>query len=92
VSAKVIAGSRFKRLPCFVLIDVRYYRVPQVEHHCIIPQGSCEKQHTAACVGNLTDRIVRPVSPTTSPVCFPPNAEHRTQQMLNDDVKICVTI
>jgi hypothetical protein len=35
VSARIRARSRLKRLLCFVLIDVRCLRVPQVEDHCI---------------------------------------------------------
>jgi hypothetical protein len=33
VSARIRAGSRFKRILCFVLIDVRCSRVVQVEDH-----------------------------------------------------------
>jgi hypothetical protein len=36
VSAMIRADTRFKRFLCFVLIDVRCFRVPQVEDHCSI--------------------------------------------------------
>jgi hypothetical protein len=34
VSARIRAGSRFKRFLCVVLIDVRCLRVPQVDDQC----------------------------------------------------------
>jgi hypothetical protein len=33
LSARIRAGSRFKRFLFFVLIDVRSFRVPQVQDH-----------------------------------------------------------
>jgi hypothetical protein len=33
LSARISTGSRFKRFMCFVLIDVRSFRVPRVEDH-----------------------------------------------------------
>jgi hypothetical protein len=33
ISARIRAGSRFERFLCFVLIDVRYFDVSQVEGH-----------------------------------------------------------
>jgi hypothetical protein len=53
VSARIRAGSRFKRFLCFVLIDVRCFRVPpgicaaQVEQHSRRAQGILD---TKCCV------------------------------------------
>jgi hypothetical protein len=34
LSVRIRVGSKLKRFLCFVLIDVRSFRVPQVEGHC----------------------------------------------------------
>jgi hypothetical protein len=44
VSARIRADSMFKRFLCFVVIDVKYLRVPQVENlvidvKCLLPLG-----------------------------------------------------
>jgi hypothetical protein len=41
LSARIRAGSRFKQFLCFVLINVRYFSVPQVEAHWINPFKNC---------------------------------------------------
>jgi hypothetical protein len=33
VSARIIAGSRFERFLCFLLIDVRFFRIAQFVDH-----------------------------------------------------------
>jgi hypothetical protein len=35
VSARIRAGSRFNRLRCFILVDVRCFLVPQVGDHAV---------------------------------------------------------
>jgi hypothetical protein len=50
VSARIRAGSRFKRFLCFVLIDVRWFRVPQVEDHwCVLSNDADNTNGCSLC-------------------------------------------
>jgi hypothetical protein len=59
MSAGIRAGSRFKRFLCFVLTDVRYFRLPHVEDHWSRECGSLDVSEPPS-----------PVTGTASPFMF----------------------